>query len=327
MIDKLIQGKNSMRFFKRWVAVAVLSMSTVLAGVGASYGQDKTVRIGFQKYGKLVLLKSKGTLEPRLKALGYNVVWTEFPSGPPLLEAINVGAIDFGNTGESPPVFAQAAGAPIRYIAYEPPAPKGEAILVPKDSPFKTVADLKGKKVAVNKGANAHYLLVKALHKAGVKYSDITPVFLAPADGRAAFERGSVDAWAIWDPFQAAAEASTQARTLTDGTDTVPNTQFYLSSRNFLETEPKILDAILAGLREVDDWARSDIHAVAEQLSPSVGLPVAVLEVALKRQAYGIKPIDAEVLAEQQKLADTFLELGLIPKAVNVSEIARKSGS
>ena len=316
-----------MRWFKRLIAVAVLSMITVLAGVGASYGQDKVVRIGFQKYGKLVLLKSKGSLEPKLKALGYSVTWIEFPSGPPLLEAINVGAVDFGNTGESPPIFAQAAGAPIRYVAYEPPAPTGEAILIPKDSPLKSVADLRGKKVALNKGANVHYLLVKALEKAGVKYSDITPVFLAPADARAAFERGSVDAWAIWDPFQAAAEAATQAKTLADGTDTVANHQFYLSSQKFLESDPRILDAILAGLREVDEWAKTDIRAVAEQLSPSVGLPVSVLEVALKRQAYGIKPIDAQVIAEQQKLADTFLALGLIPKAITVSEVARKPGT
>jgi sulfonate transport system substrate-binding protein len=316
-----------MRWFKRLIAVVVLSMSTALAGVGGSYGQDKVVRVGFQKYGKLVLLKGKGSLEPKLKALGYSVTWIEFPSGPPLLEAINVGAVDFGNTGESPPIFAQAAGAPIRYVAYEPPAPRGEAILIPKDSPLKSVTDLKGKKIALNKGSNVHYLLVKALEKAGVKYSDITPVFLAPADARAAFERGSVDAWAIWDPFQAAAEAATEAKTLADGTDIVPNHQFYLSSQKFLESDPRALDAILAELREVDEWAKTDIHAVAEQLSPSLGLPVPVLEVALTRQAYGIKPIDARVIAAQQKLADTFLALGLIPKAVTVSELARKPGT
>ena len=205
------------RLFQRLLASAVLSISMVAATVGASYGQDKVVRIGFQKYGKLVLLKSKGTLEEKLKTAGYKVVWTEFPSGPPLLEALNVGAIDFGNTGEAPPIFAQAAGAPIQYVAYEPPAPKGEAILVPKDSKLNSVADLKGKKVALNKGSNVHYLLVKALEKAGVKYSEIEPVFLAPADARAAFERGAVDAWVIWDPFQAAAEAATGARTLADG--------------------------------------------------------------------------------------------------------------
>src|SRR4030081_2528910 len=193
-----------MRWFERLVAVAVLSMSTALAGVGATYGQEKVVRIGFQKYGKLVLLKSKGTLEDRLKAAGYRVVWTEFPSGPPLLEALNVGAIDFGSTGETPPIFAQAAGAPLVYVAHEPPAPQGEAILVPQDSPIKTLADLKGKKIALNKGSNVHYLLVKALEKGGAKYSEIEPMFLAPADARAAFERGSVAAWVIWDPFHAA---------------------------------------------------------------------------------------------------------------------------
>jgi sulfonate transport system substrate-binding protein len=316
-----------MRWFKRLIAVAVLSMSTVLAGVGASYGQDKVVRIGFQKYGKLVLLKSKGTLEDKLKAAGYRVVWTEFPSGPPLLEALNVGAIDFGNTGEAPPIFAQAAGAPIQYVAYEPPAPKGEAILVPKDSKLNSVADLRGKKIALNKGSNVHYLLVKALEQAGVKYSEIEPVFLAPADARAAFERGAVDAWVIWDPFQAAAEAATGARTLADGTGIVSNYQFYFASKKFLESDPKIVDLVLAQLNEVDDWAKGDIHAVAEQLAPAIGLPVAVVEVALRRQAYGIKPITDGVVADQQQVADTFFALGLIPKAITVSEVARKPGS
>src|SRR4051812_12379499 len=316
-----------MRWLKRAIAVAVLSMTTALAGVGASYGQDKVVRIGFQKYGKLVLLKSKGTLEDRLKAIGYKVVWTEFPSGPPLLEALNVGSIDFGNTGEAPPIFAQAAGAPIQYVAYEPPAPKGEAILVPKDSKLNSVADLRGKKVALNKGSNVHYLLVKALEKAGVKYSEVEPVFLAPADARAAFERGGIDAWVIWDPFQAAVEAATGARILADGTDTVANYQFYFSSKKFLESDPKVVDLVLAQLSEVDHWAKGDIHAVAEQLAPAIGLSVPVVEVALKRQSYGIKPLTESVINDQQQVADTFFSLGLIPKQIKISDVARRSGS
>src|ERR1700755_3553649 len=280
------------RIIQRWITSAVLSVSIVAAAVSASYGQEKTVRIGFQKYGKLVLLKSKGTLEEKLRAVGYKVVWTEFPSGPPLLEALNVGAIDFGNTGEAPPIFAQAAGAPIQYVAYEPPAPKGEAILVPKDSPLKSVADLKGRKVALNKGSNVHYLLVKALEKAGVKYSEIEPVFLAPADARAAFERGAVQAWAIWDPFQAAAEASTNARELTNAEGLVPNYQFYIASRKALDEHAKALDIVLEQLREADAWAKSDIGAVSSQLSPSIGILAPVLEGALKRQSYVIKTID-----------------------------------
>ena len=316
-----------MRWLERLVATAVLSMSIALAGVGASYGQDKVVRIGFQKYGKLVLLKSKGTLEDKLKAAGYKVVWTEFPSGPPLLEALNVGAIDFGNTGEAPPIFAQVAGAPIQYVAYEPPAPKGEAILVPKDSKLTSVAELRGKKIALNKGSNVHYLLVKALEKAGVKYSEIEPVFLAPADARAAFERGAVDAWVIWDPFQAAAEAATGARTLADGTGVVSNYQFYFSSKKFVKRDSGIVDLVLAELREVDDWAKGDIHAVANQLAPAIGLPVDVVEVALKRQSYGIKPITDSVIADQQQVADTFFALGLLPKQIKISDAARRPGT
>jgi sulfonate transport system substrate-binding protein len=315
------------RFVRRWITSAVLSVSIVAAAVSASYGQEKVVRIGFQKYGKLVLLKSRGTLEDKLKGLGYGVVWTEFPSGPPLLEALNVGAIDFGNTGEAPPIFAQAAGAPIQYVAYEPPAPKGEAILVPKDSPLKSVADLKGKKVALNKGSNVHYLLVAALEKAGVKYSEIEPVFLAPADARAAFERGAVDAWVIWDPFLAAAEAATGARTLADGTGIVSNYQFYFSSKKFLESDAKAVDLVLAQLSEVDEWAKGDIHAVAEQLAPAIGLSVPVVEVALKRQSYGIKPITESVIADQQREADTFFALGLPPKPIKISDVVRRPGS
>lgn len=317
----------AMRGLKRALAIAILSMSTTLAGVGATYGQEKVVRIGFQKYGKLVLLKSKGTLENALQSVGYKVVWTVFSSGPPLMEALNVDAIDFGNSGEAPPIFAQAAGAPIQYVAFEPPAPKGEAILVQKDSKLSSVADLKGKKIVLNKGSNVHYLLVKALEKAGVKYSDIVPVFLAPADARAAFERGAVDAWVIWDPFLAAAEAATGARALTDGTGLVSNYQFYFSSKKFLETDPKIVDLVLAQLAEVDDWAKSDIHAVAEQLAPAIGLPSAVVEVALKRQAYGINLITDAVIADQQQVADTFFALGLLPKAIKISDAARRPGT
>src|SRR5882724_6617482 len=306
------------RLIRRWIASAVLSVSIVAAAVSASYGQDKVVRIGFQKYGKLVLLKGKGSLEAKLAPLGYRVVWTEFPSGPPLLEALNVGAIEYGNTGEATPIFAQAAGAPIQYVAYEPPAPKGEAILVPKDSKLTSVADLRGKKVALNKGSNVHYLLVKALEKAGVKYSEVEPVFLAPADARAAFERGAVDAWVIWDPFQAAAEAATGV---------VSNYQFYFSSKKFLESDAGIVDLVLAELREVDDWAKGDIHAVANQLAPAIGLPVDVVEVALKRQSYGIKPITDSVIADQQQVADTFFALGLLPKQIKISDAARRPGT
>jgi sulfonate transport system substrate-binding protein len=315
-----------MKFVSR-VLDGLIVAATLAILAAPSQAADQVIRIGFQKYGNLILLKGTGDLEKKLAPLGYKVVWTEFPSGPPLLEALNVGAIDFGHAGEAPPIFAQAAGAPFVYVAHEPPAPKGEAILVPKDSPIKTVADLKGKKVALNKGSNVHYLLVRALEKAGVKYSEIEPVFLAPADARAAFERGSVDAWVIWDPFQAAAEVATGARTVADGTGLVANHQFYLATQSFANAHPQVIDAVLASLADIDRWANDNSHAVAEQLSAGIGVPVPILEIALKRQTYGIKPLDENVVAEQQRIADTFFALGLLPKPVTVSAIVRKAGS
>jgi sulfonate transport system substrate-binding protein len=307
--------------------IASFMFAALAFAPAVAQAQDKVMRIGFQKYGNLILLKGKGWLEKEVAPLGFKVEWKEFPSGPPLLEALNVGAIDFGHAGEAPPIFAQAAGAPFLYVAYEPQAPKGEAILVPKDSTIKTLSDLKGKKVALNKGSNVHYLLVKALEKAGVKYSQIEPVFLAPADARAAFERRSVDAWVIWDPFQAAAEIATDARTLADGTGLAPNHQFYLAGQKFAEANPQVLDAVIAAVAEIDAWANGKERPVAEELSAGIGIPAPVLEIALKRQTYGIRQLHAEVVAEQQRIADTFYALGLLPKPVVVSTIVRKAGS
>lgn len=289
-----------------------------------AFAVDRVVRIGIQKYGSLVLLKERGLLEQRLGPQGWQVVWTEFPGGPQLLEALNVGAIDFGTTGEAPPIFAQAAGAPLLYVAHEPPAPRGEAILVPKDSPLVDVADLKGKKVALNKGSNVHYLLVRALAAAGVPYGAIEPVFLPPADARAAFERGAVDAWAIWDPFLAAAQAATGARTLTDGVGLVSNHQFYLASQTFASTQPSIVEAVLADLKTVDAWATANPAEVANLLGPRMGIPAPVLQVALERMGYGVQPLGAAVVAEQQKIADTFHELGLLPKPITVRDVVGK---
>ena len=298
--------------------IPVLSLSAQAA--------DKVVRIGYQKYGTLILLKARGGLDETLKPLGYTVTWTEFPAGPQLLEALNAGAIDFGSTGEAPPIFAQAAGAPLAYVANEPPAPLGEAILVPKDSPIRSVAELKGKTVALNKGSNVHYLLVRALEQAGVAYGDIKPVFLAPADARAAFERGSVDAWAIWDPYYAAAQAATGARTLTTGEGLVPNVQFYLATRSFAASEARAVDALVGAIADVDRWASQNSKEVAGQLSAAVRIPAPIIATALERQSYGVARITSQVAADQQKIADAFAALHLLPTPVSIADAVAKPG-
>jgi len=283
--------------------------------------QADALRIGYQKYGTLVLLKARGTLEKRLAEQGVDVQWTEFPGGPQLLEGLNVGSIDFGVTGEAPPVFAQAAGADLLYVAYEPPAPTSEAILVPKDSPIKSVKDLKGKKVVLNKGSNVHYLLVRALEDAGLKYSDIQTIFLPPADARAAFERGSADAWVIWDPYQAAAEQQLQARTLRDASGIADNHQFYLATKPYAEQHPKVIEALIEEVRDVGEWAKANPEEVTRQVAPILGLPVDITRTAVQRQGYGAQFLTPDVVSAQQKIADSFYQLKLIPKPLVVKNV------
>jgi sulfonate transport system substrate-binding protein len=288
---------------------------------------DHVLRIGYQKYGTLVLLKARGSLEKRLQSLRVDVNWTEFPAGPQLLEGLNVGSIDFGTVGEAPPIFAQAAGADLVYVGNEPQASAAEAIIVPRNSPIKSVSELKGKKLALNKGSNVHYLVVKLLEKAGIRYSEVDTVFLTPADARAAFERGSVDAWAIWEPFLAAAQKQTGARILADGNGVVSNHQFYLASRPYAQKRPDVVSIVLEEVARVDEWAKAHPNEAAAVLQPQIGLDQATLELALSRGGYGVKPVDDAVLAEQQNIADAFYDLKLIPKKINVRDATLQASS
>jgi sulfonate transport system substrate-binding protein len=300
---------------------AALSAGALSAAPLAAHAESPgELRIGYQKYGTLTLLKGRGTLEKRLAGKGITVKWTEFAAGPVLLEGLNVGSIDFGTVGEAPPIFAQAAGANLVYVGNEPASPLSEAIVVPKGSTIRSVADLKGKKVVLNKGSNVHFLLVKALEKAGVAYKDIQPVFLAPADARAAFERGSVDAWVIWDPFLAAAEKQLGARVLADGTGLVANHQFFLAARPYAESHQDIVRIVIEELAKVDEWGSKNQKEVAQLLAAQTGVEVEVVALAAQRYSYGVKPITPEVIKEQQKIADSFATLKLIPKPIKVSD-------
>ena len=279
-------------------------------------------RIGHQK-GFLSLLKGRGTLEKRLAPLGVSLKWTEFTAGPVQLEALNVGSIDFGDVGEAPPIFAQAAGAPLAYVAATVPRPRTEGVLLPKGSPIRTVADLKGRKVALNKGSNVHYFLVKLLEKHGLKYADVNVVFLPPADARAAFEKGSIDAWVIWDPFLAAAEKTLDARLLADATGVVGNRAYYFSSLNYADKNSDVLRIVIEEINKIDIWAKVNRDLLAAELSPLFGIPKPVLDLSTARSEYGTGPVTPEILAEQQKIADTFFDLRLIPKRIQVKDVAR----
>lgn len=281
----------------------------------------RTLRIGHQK-GWLSILKARGTLEKRLAPLGVNVTWTEFNAGPVQLEALNVGAIDFGDVGEAPPIFAQAAGAPLVYAGATVPRPKLEAIIVPKGSPIKTVADLKGKRVAYNKGSNVQYFLVKLLEKHGLKYNDVQSVFLPPPDARAAFEKGAVDAWIIWDPFLASAQKTLDAQLLADATGLAKNRGYYFTSREFATHNTDVLKIAIEEVNNIDTWVSKNKPAAAVELSQVLGLDKSITEVYVSRAAYGTAPVTQAILEEQQGIADTFFELKLIPKKLNLLHAA-----
>jgi sulfonate transport system substrate-binding protein len=283
------------------------------------------VRIGYQKYGSLNVVKAQGTFDRELAQRGIKVQWTQFPAGPQLLEGMNVGSIDIGHSGEAPPIFAQAAGTPFVYLGSQPPYPVGEAILVPKNSPIRTAADLKGKKIALNKGANVHYLLLKVLEKADLKYKDVQLAFLPPSDARAAFDGGKVDAWAIWDPFLTVAQAATEARILTDGEGLVANREFFFAARKFAEAHPEIIQALTGAIDRAGAWAKEKPEEVATYLARDVGVDEKLLEVIIRRQPWGFHPIDAGVLADQQAIADAFFQLSLIPKRIEVTEATAKN--
>jgi sulfonate transport system substrate-binding protein len=279
------------------------------------------LRIGFQKYGTLTLLKGTGALEKRLAPYGIEVKWNEFPAGPQLLEGLHVGSIDLGMTGEAPPIFAQAAGADLLYIGNEPPAPASEAIIVPAGSNLKSAADLRGKKIVLNKGANVHYLLVKTLAKAGIDYRDVQLIFLPPSDARAAFERGSVDAWAIWDPFFAAAQVQLKARVLLDGTGLVSNHQFYLASRPYALKNRRVVQLFIEELSNVAVWANAHVDDVTAILGKQTGLEKPVLDLSARRYAFDIKPLTPAVVREQQGIADAFYDLKLIPRKISIADV------
>ena len=279
------------------------------------------LRIGYQKSAvNLVILKQQGALEKIFP--GTEIKWLDFPAGPQLLEALAAGSLEFGLTGDAPPVFAQAAGKDLVYVGAEPAKPESSAILVGKDSPLKTLADLKGKRVALQKGSSAHYLLVQAVAKAGLQWSDIQPIYLAPADARAAFERQSVDAWVIWDPFYAATELAIAPRVLSTGVGLSSNNSFYLASRPFATRHPEVLTALFEALTRADQFAQQQRPQAIKLIAAFSGLDAGVVSLFLQRRPPSpVRPLNQTTVTQQQAVADSFQKLGLIPRRVEVAAI------
>jgi sulfonate transport system substrate-binding protein len=285
----------------------------------------RTLHIGYQKYGTLVFEKARGTLEKRLAPLGVTISWTEFLGGPALLEAMGAGSIDFGITGDAPPIFAQAGGVDLVYVGVEPASPHGEAIIALKTSPIRSVADLRGKTIALNKGSNVHNLLVRVLAANGLTIKDVKPVYLKPSDARAAFENGSVDAWAIWDPYLAAAETALPTRKIADGVATNghvidENREYFLAARDYAHANGDVIKVLMQDLAQTEAYASAHHAEVVALLAPAMRMDPAAVQLAIDRLAFGAMPVTAANMASQQNIADLFASLKLIPKKIDVGQ-------
>jgi sulfonate transport system substrate-binding protein len=280
----------------------------------------KEIRIGYQKNGVLVIARQQATLEKHFVSQGIAVKWVEFSSGPPMLEAMNVGSIDYGAVGDSPPIFAQSAGAAIVYAAGQP-ITNGQGILVPGNSPIRSIGDLKGKRVGFTKGSSAHNIVVQTLEKAGLTYADITPVYLTPPDAGPAFANGSIDAWAIWDPYFAIGETKQNGRVLVNASEIIKTNSFYIANRDFAKSYGPVLQQIIDVTSSTAKWAEAHRDEVAKSLSAVTGVALDIQTVAANRSSFAVGPIADDIVATQQGVADRFFELGLIPKPVVVRDI------
>lgn len=279
------------------------------------------LRIGYQKNGSLVIVRQ----QKRLDALGLDVQWIEFQSGPPMLEALNAGSVDFGATGDTPPIFAQAAGAELVYVGGQPIVGRNQAVLVRTDSPIRTIADLRGRRVAFTKGSSAHNMVVQVLASAGMTPADIQPVYLQPPDAGAAFRSGSLDAWGIWDPFFAIAELDPANRVLTTSEGVAPTNSFFLARRAYAEQQPGVIFSLLDAINGAADWAGAHPEELAQIMTAVTGVPLEAQRVAAPRGVYAVQPMDGAIIARQQAIADTFAQLRIIPARIDVAAAVWKA--
>ncbi|MGY4285459.1 sulfonate transport system substrate-binding protein [Bradyrhizobium sp. LM2.7] len=305
-----------------------LSAGTAAAAAFAAranaQGAVKEIRVGYQKNGVLVITRQQAALEKHFTPQGVEVKWVEFSSGPPMMEAMNVGGVDYGAVGDSPPVFAQAAGAAIVYAAGQP-ITNGSGILVPKDSPIRVITELKGKRVGFTKGSSAHNIVVQALEKAGLTYADITPVYLTPPDAGPAFANGSIEAWAIWDPYFAIGETKQNGRILISSREITKTNSFYIANREFAKNHGAILQQIVDVTTATAKWAEQHRDEVARSLAAVTGIPLDIQTIAANRSNFAVGPVTDDIIATQQGVADRFHKLGLIPKPIVIRDIVWRS--
>ncbi|MBD2438310.1 aliphatic sulfonate ABC transporter substrate-binding protein [Nostoc sp. FACHB-110] len=332
--------------FRRWTALVVPGLLTVVtsltlvsctpqnqkseapSGTASNVAETKpsgiktkVLRMGYQQAGDLIRVTK--VLEKRLEPLGVKVEWAQFAQGPQLMEAMNVGKIDLGSVGETPPIFAQAAGAQIVYVVGSQRTAnsgKGSAIAVPPDSPIKTLKDIKGQKVVFQKASASHYFILRALEDVGLKYSDIKVLSIPNVEASSAFLEGKIPVWVTGDPHLARAEKLGKARILrtSEGLDSPGG--YYIGGRQFAIDNPELLRIVIEEIDKIQRWAEAHPKETVKLIAPYQKLPPDVMDLVISRRSYGLRAISPDLIQEQQRVADYFYKNGLLPKPVNIRE-------
>jgi aliphatic sulfonates family ABC transporter substrate-binding protein len=287
---------------------------------------ERVVRIGYQHYGLLPLVKASGALERAFAAQGAVVEWREFAGGMQLLDALDGAGLDLGLVGEVPPIFAQAAQLPMVYLAAEAPAPDHEAIVVPAGSPIHSVEALRGHRVLLSRGSNVQYFLILALEHARLTYADIRVVYAAPERAHELFANGQVDAWATWEPFLSRVRRERDARVLCSARGLTENTSYYVGARSFVAAQPQLVACFLQQLREIGRWAETRREDAAQLLAAAIDLPPMAASASLAHTR-APEPFDAGHRLAQQSIADTFHRLGLVDASIDIARACWQPGT
>lgn len=313
------------RRFNQSLGALLATSPLSFASSAFAQGKDefpKQFRVGYPKASTIGILRSFGTLEKAFAPHGTEVQWLEFAYGPPLIEGLNTGNVDVGWVGTTPPVFAQAGSGPnIRYVGYSAAYKDNYGLIVPAASPAKTVADLRGKKLAAAKGSGGQYLLLKLLDQAGLTDKDVDIRYLQYSEASSAFQQGLIDAWTVPDPQFALVQELLGARAIATASDVPDHYAFYVAPSVFASRYPAALKLFINELNQAETQARNNLDQTAQFLSQQTKISVPAWQRALKRQPWGAHfPVTQAVIDSQQRVADAFFQGGYIPRKVAVRD-------
>lgn len=320
----------SRRHFNQLLLPGAIGFSAALAS--RSFAQNnqgfkaKVLRMGYQVSGDLV--KVSGVLEKRLQPLGVKVEWLQFAQGPQLMEAMNVGRIDLGSVGETPPIFAQAAGSPIVYVVGSRTTPetgRSSVIAVPPNSPVKSLRDIKGQTVVFQRASASHYFIIRALEEVGLKISDVTVKSLPNVEATGPFLQGNIPVWVTGDPYYAMAEKAGKIRVIRDARGINSPGGYYVAYKPFAVENLALLRIVVEEIDKIERWAGSNRSQAVKLLAPAQKIDEDLMTRIISRRTFGRRAISPALLREQQRVADIFFQNKLLPKAINISDAALTS--